>query len=336
MKKLLVCLLVLFSMFMLVGCNEKETPFEILQKGEVVNVGIIKYVTTPALDNAETGIIKTLEAGGFKDGENIKIIKYNPEAKASTLSQIVETAIKDCDVIFAIATPVVTQLKEEMEKSGINVPVFFTAVTAPVEDKLVNSKENPGEFITGTSDMNPVADQLALIENFNKDGQKYEAKKIGFLYTATESNSIIQLNLLKEKASQMGFEVVAKSITNANDLKDATEALVAEKVDAIYLPTDNVVNPAAKTVTTITNEAKIPTICAEEGYLSNGGLITLSINYEDLGVLTGEMAVKYFKGEVSTLNELPVGQITEFELHINEAVAAELGITFTGLDKYNK
>ena len=232
-----------------------------------------------------------------------------------------ESAVKDCDIIFAIATPVAAALKAEVEKTGINVPILFTAVTDPVYEKLVDTMTNPGRNISGTTDLNPVADQLALINKMDR-----EIKKIGVIYTSTENNSIVQINLLKAKAQEMGLEVVTKAISNSNDLKDATEALVGQGIDAIYLPTDNIVSEGAKTVLDITNEAKLPSICGEEGFLENGGTITLSINYEKLGKMTGLMAAKLFNNTVKDASSLPVEAITTFELKVNEEKANEIGV----------
>ena len=181
--------------------------------------------------------------------------------------------------------------------------------------------------------MNPVGDQLALITDLAP-----EAKKVGYLYTSSEDNSVVQLNLLKAKAKELNLEVVTRAITNLSELKMATEALVSEGIDVIYLPTDNLVNSASKTVLDITNKNKIPSICAEEGYLSNGGTITLSINYKDLGILTGEMAVKIINGEVEDASSLPVGSLTKFELKINEEEANKYGIVISDAikEKLNK
>lgn len=333
MKKIMLCLLFLLCLCGLVGCGEKQKPADILASGGQVKIGIIKYVTAPALDSAQEGIIKALEDAGFKDGENIKIVKYAPEADPSTLTQVAELAVKDCDLVFAIATPTVSEVKAKVIKTGLDVPVLFTAVTDPVAKGIVESLEKTGCNISGTSDLNPVADQLALITDLAP-----EAKKVGFLYTASEDNSIVQLNLLKEKAKELKLEVISKAITNLSELKSATESLVSDGIDVIYLPTDNLVNSAAKTVLDITNKNKIPSICAEEGYLSNGGTITLSINYKDLGYLTGEMAVKILKGEVEDASKLPVGNLTKFELKVNEEEANKYGIKISDAikEKLNK
>lgn len=333
MKKIILCLLCVLCLCGLVGCAQKQKPADIIASGGQVKIGIIKYVTAPALDSAQEGIIEALEKAGYKDGEKIKIVKYSPEGDPSTLSQVSEIAVKECDLVFAIATPTVSEVKAKIKKTGLDVPVLFTAVTDPVAKGIVDSLEKTGCNISGTSDLNPVADQLALITDLAP-----EAKKVGFLYTSSEDNSVVQLNLLKAKAAELNLEVVTRAITNLSELKMATEALVGEGIDVIYLPTDNLVNSAAKTVLDITNKNKIPSICAEEGYLSNGGTITLSINYKDLGKLTGEMAVKILNGEVEDASSLPVGNLTKFELKVNEEEANKYGIIISDAikEKLNK
>ena len=95
-----------------------------------------------------------------------------------------------------------------------------------------------------------------------------------------------------------------------------TQSLINSGVDAIYLPTDNNISSAITTVTTLTNEAGIPTICGEEGMLNGGGTITLGINYRNLGEITGQMAVEILNGK--SPSTMPVGSLTTFNLVINK------------------
>ena len=64
----------------------------------------------------------------------------------------------------------------------------------------------------------------------------------------------------------------------------------------------------------------------------------MSINYKDLGILTGEMAVKIINGEVEDASSLPVGSLTKFELKINEEEANKYGIVISDAikEKLNK
>ncbi|MVX76482.1 sugar ABC transporter substrate-binding protein, partial [Escherichia coli] len=110
-------------------------------------------------------------------------------------------------------------------------PVLFTAVTDPVEAGLVESLESPGGNVTGTTDMNPVAEQIALIKQLDP-----EAASVGIIYSSGETNSQGQVDLAKEAAAEEGLEVVEKAVTNTSEVAQAAESF---DTDAIYVPTDN-------------------------------------------------------------------------------------------------
>lgn len=312
--KRLFSLLVLVAMcLIMVGCKKNEVEFKI---------GIVQYVSAGALDNAREGIEEALKKGGFEDGKNVKITVYNPQANQADLATMAEQAIQDNDLVFAIATPVALVLKAEAEKQGSDIPILFTAVTDPVASGIVSNATKPGGNISGTNDMNPVADQIALALELG-----ITVQKIGIVFTSSESNSLIQANLADAKCRELGITLVQRQISSVNDLQGAVTDLVEnEKVDVMYIPTDNIVADNMSTVATICNDNQVVTICGEEGLVGAGGIVTLGINYKDLGVLTGEMAVKVLKGEAK-VGDLAVAGLTKFELVINTTKATEAGIT---------
>ena len=310
-KRLFSLLVLAIMCLIMVGCKKVE-----------FRIGIVQYVSAGALDSAREGIEEALKAGGFENGKNVKITVYNPQANAADLATMAEQAIQDNDLVFAIATPVALVLKAEAEKQGSDIPILFTAVTDPVASGIVSSATKPGGNISGTSDMNPVADQIALAKELG-----IEVKKVGMVFTSSESNSIIQAQLAEAKCQELGFTLVQRQISSVNDLQSAVTDLVEnEKVDVMYIPTDNVVADNMNTVAKLCNDNKVITICGEEGLVNDGGIITLGINYKDLGILTGQMAVKVLKNEAK-VGDLAVAALTKFELVINEAKAKEAGIT---------
>ena len=313
LQKLLVCLLICLGVFMTVGCGEEKKDLKV--------IGIIKYVTDEALDNARSGIISKLEENGFKDGENIKIKDYNPEANASDLSMMVEQAVEECDMIFAIATPVAQTLKTEVEKQGSDVPVLFTAVTDPVASGIMKDKVNHEGTISGTNDMNPVAKQVGLLKDLNP-----EATKLGVIFTSSENNSIIQVELAEAECAKLGIELVKSPITTVNDLETATQDLCDKGVDAIYLPTDNIIAANMNTVAKVTTQEGVVTICGESGMVRKGGVITYGIDYTELGKITGQMGADVLKG-TKTIQQIECVGLENVKLVVNKKLADESGIT---------
>ena len=76
-----------------------------------------------------------------------------------------------------------------------DIPILVTAVTDPAESDLVESNEAPNTNVSGTSDINPVSDQIALLKQLVPD-----AKKIAIMYCSGEQNSVLQAKMAKEAA----------------------------------------------------------------------------------------------------------------------------------------
>ena len=184
--------------------------------------------------------------------------------------------------------------------------------------KLVDSAAVPGVNVSGTTDMNPIKEQIDLLVKLVP-----EAKTVGVLYTSSEDNSILQASLAKEAIENLGLSYVEATVTNSNDVQQATQSII-DQCDAIYIPTDNVFASAMPIVHGVTSESKTPVICGESGMVNNGGLATLGINYRDLGYQTGLMGVKILKGEAQPAT-MPIESATKFDFAINGTVA-EIGL----------
>ncbi|MBN9613203.1 MAG: ABC transporter substrate-binding protein, partial [Actinobacteria bacterium] len=196
-----------------------------------IKIGISQFVQAPPLDAATEGFKKAFIDAGYVEGKTVEFDVKNANAEIATASTIAQTFATDgVDLVLAVATPAAQAAVQNI----MDVPVLFTAVTDPVAADLVKSNEKPGSNVTGTSDMSPVADQIALIKEIKPD-----AKKIGVVYSSGEVNSEVQVKLAKEAAAAKGMELVEQTVTNANELKQATEAL--GDVDAIWTPSDNLV-----------------------------------------------------------------------------------------------
>jgi putative ABC transport system substrate-binding protein len=316
MKKLGVVLLSLFLCFGIVGCKKEDGKLQI---------GILQYLSHEALDLAKDGFIEGLEEAGFIDGENITITVLNPQTEASVMQTMVEQLVRESDLILAIATTAAVAVMNEANGQGKDVPILFTAVTDPVDAELVETMEAPGGNVTGTSDMNPVADQIELVKELLPN-----ATKVGILYTSSEENSEIQANIAIEAAEDLDMTTAVRTISTLNDLTTVVNALIStDLVDAIYVPTDNLIASSMGTLEEIvkSNPTKyVPIVCGETSQVLNGGSITYGLNYFNLGKDTAAMAVRILNGELP--RNIPATTVQTVELIINKKQLEEdLGIT---------
>ena len=206
-------------------------------------VGILQLVQHVALDQSNKGFQDQLSVRMSAAGKTVKIDDQNASGDQSNNITIAETFVTNkVDLIYTIATASSQAAAAATEESKI--PVIFNAVTDPVGAGLVASMDAPGANVTGVSDINPVAAQVSLIEELLGTSDI----KIGFLYTSAETNSVYQVELGKAECEAKGYEYVEKGIGDINDIQAAFSTLLAEGVDAIYIPTDNVLANGAATV----------------------------------------------------------------------------------------
>ncbi len=320
MKKLtslLLCVL-LISMVALTGCGESSDT-DTSADTENIKIGIMQFGEFTALTNATNGFIDGLAEAGYVDGENITIHQLSAAAESANCPSIADTLINEgSDLILAVATPCASAIKEKTS----DIPVLFTAVTDPAGSGLIESNDAPGANMTGTSDMNPVEQQIALAKQLLPD-----AKKAAIFYCSSESNSKIQADLAAAAIKDQGMTSVVKTVSAIDEAKSAIESLKGQ-VDFIYIPTDNTLADGMTTVSAAANDCGIPTIVGESGMVGNGALATYGINYYELGKATAAMAVKVLNGEDTAT--MPVEYQTSedvLEIAINTETADKLGIT---------
>ncbi len=280
-------------------------------------IGIIQYVEHSALDSAREGFVAALAENGYVNGENITIDEQNAQADQSNLATISDRFVSaNLDLVLAIATPAA----QTMAGKTTEIPILATAVTDFEVAKLVESSAAPGGNVSGTTDMNPIKEQIELLTKLAP-----EAKTIGCIYNGGEDNSVLQAQLAKQEVEALGLTYTEITVTSTNDVQQATQTLV-NSCDAIYIPTDNTLASSMPVVYGVTVESKTPVICGESGMVESGGLATLGINYYNLGYQTGMMALRILT-EGADISTMPVESLTNFDYTINGETAEAIGIT---------
>ncbi|MBH0332547.1 ABC transporter substrate-binding protein [Brevibacillus brevis] len=282
-----------------------------------LTIGIAQFVEHPALDAAREGFISQLAKNGYEKDKQVKIDVQSAQASMDTAIQIAQKFEADkVDLVLAIATPTA----QAAAQTSKEIPILFTAVTDPVEAGLVAAMDKPGANVTGTSDMNPVEEQLKLIKEMKAD-----AKSVGIIYSSGEVNSKVQVDAAKAVAGKLGLEIKEAAITSATEVKQAAESMVG-KVDAFYVPTDNMVVSSIAAVIGVAEAQKIPVIAGEENSVKSGAIATYGIDYTKLGEQTADMATKILKGEAKPA-DMAVEVQADMKLVLNKKAAEKMGVT---------
>lgn len=280
-------------------------------------IGISKFITHAALDKSEQGFKDYLATTGL----NIVYDDQNAQGEASTAATIAQK-FKDegCDIVYGIATPTAQALATVFPTT----PVIFAAVTDPVAAGLVETWEgSPDSYVCGVSDNAPIKDQIALLAELTG------AKVIGNVYNSSEANATVQLADAKAACDELGLGFVSAAVTNTAEVRQATQAII-DRVDAVYIATDNVVISALASVADVCNAAGKGLLAGDPSMMEQGvpALIGWGPNYYNIGYEAGKMAEKIINGaNPGTLGSVILTGAANYELWFNLDVAKQLGFT---------
>lgn len=310
MKKVVAGGITLLAGLVLAACGSDSSADE-----GSIDIGVLQFMEHESLSSARKGFLAELEDAGYKEGENLTVDYQNAQGDQANLQSMSQQLVGENDVILSIATPAAQSLANETSGD----PILFTAVTDAVDAGLVDSNEAPGRNITGTSDMVPIEEQIALLLSLTP-----KAESIGIIYNAGEPNSEIQANLAIEALEAEGVTVEVLTVASTNDVQQVLTTL-AQDVDGLYIPTDNTLASTAATVGNIAIEYQLPVVAGSAEQVEAGGLATYGINYEDLGRQTAKMALKIIEEDADPA-DIAVETSDSLELVVNKEMAEALGI----------
>ncbi len=310
----------LLATFLLVGSylvaqpTSETLPSEGTEK--IYTIGISKLVSHPALDAIEQGVMDYLESREF----TVSFDNQNCNGEIATAIAIAQKfKSDDKDIVVGIATPAAQALAQIIKEK----PVVFGAITDPLAAGLVADYTRKEETnIAGVSDLNPIELQLETYFSIVKP------KTLGMIYTSSEANGVVQMEMAREICEANGIKFVAAAISNSSEVKMAAQSII-DRVDAMYVAIDNTVVSAIPSVSEVCMKAGIPLFNTDTTSSENiDFLMSWGFNYYTVGTETGKVVERIIKGE----NPKDIGAIffddpAQFELWFNLDTAKKLGIT---------
>ena len=278
---------------LLTGCGSAGDNAKTASKSkDSYKVGICQLIQHPALDAATEGFKAALTE---KLGDKVSFDEQNASGDSATCATIVNQFVSSgVDLILANATAPL----QAAAAATNSIPILGTSVTDYATAlQMDNWTGTTGTNISGTSDLAPLAEQAAMLNELFPD-----AKNIGLVYCSAEANSTYQIGVVKDELTKMGYTCTEYSFADSNDIASVvTNAISAS--DGLYIPTDNSAAAATEVINNICEPAGIPIIAGEEGICQGCGVATLSISYYDLGYQTGLMAYEILANgaDVSTM-----------------------------------
>jgi len=282
-------------------------------KEKTYKIGVTQIVEHPSLDAARKGFEQALKDQGLPVEYDVQIAQGDQSNNQTIAANFASDGV---DLIFANSTP----SAQAALNATKDIPIVFTSVTDPVGAQLVQSMEQPGGNVTGTTDTHPEAipKTVQFIDKYIK------GNRVGMVYNAGEQNSVAQVDQVKKAMEGTDLKIVSASVSTSAEVKQATESLIG-KVDCLYIITDNTVVSALESVIQVANEHDIPLFVGELDSVKRGGFAAYGFDYYDIGYEAGEMAAQILQ-DGKKPSELPVQYPQKLKLVINKKAAQEMGI----------
>ena len=199
------------------------------------NIGICQLVQHEALDAATQG---------FKDaiteelGDKVTFDEQNAQGDSNTCSTIITDFVSDnVDLILANATPAL----QAAAAGTADIPILGTSVTEyGVALDLDDFDGTVGNNISGTSDLAPLEDQAAMLNELFPD-----AKNVGLVYCSAEANSQYQVDTVKAALEKLGYTCEYYAFSDSNDLSSVATTAATES-DVIYYQQITPLHPTQK------------------------------------------------------------------------------------------
>ena len=279
-------------------------------------VAIIKQMDHASLDEIADAVAARLDEIAAEKGITIEYEITSGQGDQSVLKQLGDQAIASgVDVIVPIATTAAQVAALCAEDT--QTPVVYAAVSDPAAASLTGI-----DYVTGTSDALNTAFILDMMLAQNPNVQT-----VGLLYSLSEPNSATPIAEAKAYLEGKGIAYVEQTGNTNDEVISAAAALMADGVDAIFTPTDNVIMAAELAIYEDLITAGVPHYTGADSFVRNGAFATCGVNYTDLGTRTADLAYQAITEGMADMEDyylMEGGIIT-----VNTETAAAMGADYS-------
>jgi len=222
------------------------------------------------------------------------------------------------DVIVTAAPPPTRAAKEATS----TIPIVMAFADDPVGSGFVASLARPGGNITGLATLSPEISgkQLELLKETISG-----LSRVAVLVTSTVPQYAIMVKEIELAAKALGVKALFLDVQNPKEIETAFRTAIKGRASALIVLSGPVLRTQQKHVVDLAAKNRLPTTYIRPEFVADGGLMTYSVNMNDLYRRAATYVDKLLKGAKPA--DLPVEQPTKFEFIINLKTAKQIGLT---------
>lgn len=273
----------------------------------------VKSLEAEPYELAFQGFRETLRRKGYDVDMREYALKEGSRGKDRILSEIRDRRPSLIVTLGSTATALIHgQVKDR--------PVVFCMVLNPVASGFVWSMESSGNNLTGASLDIPARLQFETLKAVLPS-----IRRVGVLYNPQETGEVV--GSAARAAQEVGLELIGIPIDSGEKLQEALNDLGKRKIDVLWSVADSTVFSSDRSIEFLlrqTLEYRIPFMGLSPAFVKAGALLALSVDYKDVGLQCGELAVQVLAGQPPP--SLPITVPRKVTLYLNLNVAKAIGV----------
>ena len=282
-------------------------------------VGYIGFGSSKGFATRLTAFRRGLEEMGYREGDNVAIVYRWAEGDETQLPSL--AADLAGRGVTVIATPGSANAARAAKAATATIPIVFETGADPVAAGLVTTLNRPIGNVTGVISLNVEVGQkrLELLRELLPN-----AKVVAALVNPINLNAQMIVKELNAAASSFRFALHILHASKELDFETAFKAVRQVSADALIVNPDPFFFGQSDRLVSLTLERRIITMFFSRDFVRAGGLMSYGGSVSESHRQAGIYTARILKGEKPA--DLPVQQVTKFELAINVKTAKDLGV----------
>jgi ABC-type uncharacterized transport system substrate-binding protein len=300
------------------GASAFIAPFSTFaqQQGKAWRVGLmhigLEHVP-PSLDGLREG----LKALGYVEGGNLQLDFRNLANREAALETAREFVRDRFDLVVAFER----QSIHAAHAVITNIPVVMLHISNPDLEGLIKSLSHPGGNMTGFAGVGEVpAKELELF----KELYPKLARPLA-LFNPAEASSARWMKELRAAADSLKLQLVEREATDAKTIEQVFRSLKPGAVDGFVYGSPALRHDHQLLFVELSRKYRVPMLGHREEWVEKGALFSYNVNLRTVGhAAAGRYVDRILKGTRPA--DLPVEEISQFDLVINRKIADSYGI----------
>jgi len=263
--------------------------------------------------------VDALRSSGWSEDSNLEIVIRATGGDARKIPALAEELLSTgIELAVAVDTPSAQALLQRTK----TVPIIVVASADPVAAGLVSSLARPGGNVTGLSNNYGELDGKLL--EFSRELVP-GLRRLAIVFNPENQASARSFHIAETLAPSLGIEVVPAPVATNEQLGTTLAALASERVHVLIAHGAQPVGQLSAPIAEFAIRHRIVTLGASRSAVLDGMLLHYGPDTVAPFRRTAYFVDRILRG--ASPSDLPVEQLTKFQLVVNMKTAKALGLT---------